>query len=415
MTYALGVERDLSGIRLPRWGAVVESDGVVPWVVVDADGVPVEPIQRFLRDFVAQGNRPGSVRSYAYGLLRWWRWLKVVGVEWDRATSAEVRDLVLWLGQAAKPRRSPRTKSATTAGSINPITRKRCLDDSYQPRTVRHGNAVVRSFYEFWIETGSGPLLNPVMLDRRGSRSGAHHNPLEPFRAEGRVRYNPKVPKRRPREIPDEQWKTLFKSLRCNRDRALLALAVSNGARASEILALRGVDLDWGDQRVRVVRKGTGAEQWLPASSEAFVWIRLYLAEVGPADPNEPLWVTVRRRDRGAGPVRTPLNYEALRAVFRRINALLGTNYTMHDLRHTCSLRMARDEHLSLRDVQVILGHAHLSTTADTYLVEEEDQVIRRVLEHLERAEARRSQSAPPVADGYTAADLSVLFAGMPA
>ena len=49
----------------------------------------------------------------------------MVGVEWDRATSAEARDLVLWLGQAVKPRRSPRTKSATTAGSINPITRKR--------------------------------------------------------------------------------------------------------------------------------------------------------------------------------------------------------------------------------------------------------------------------------------------------
>ncbi len=62
------------------------------------------------------------------------------------------------------------------------------------------------------------------------------------------------------------------------------------------------------------------------------------------------------------------MNYEALRAVFRRVNVLLGANYSAHDLRHTCSLRMARDEHLSLRDVQVILGHAHLSTTADVYL-----------------------------------------------
>lgn len=413
--YALDVERDLASVRLPRWGAVVEGDGVLPWLVVDANGVPVEPICRFLRDFVARGNRPGSVRSYAYGLLRWWRWLRAVGVEWDKASSAEVRDLVLWLGQAVKPRRSPRTASAVTAGGINPITRKRYLDDSYQPRTVRHGNAVVRSFYEFWGEMGEGPLVNPVVLDRRAGRARAHHNPLEPFRAEGRVRYNPKVPKRRPREIPDERWKTLFGALRCNRDRALLALAVSNGARASEVLALRGVDLDWGEQRVRVVRKGTGAEQWLPASSEAFVWIRLYLAEAGPVDLHEPLWVTVRRRDQGTGLVRQPLNYEALRAVFRRINVFLGTNYTMHDLRHTCSLRMARDEHLSLRDVQVILGHAHLSTTADTYLVEEEDQVIRRVLEHLQRAEERRAQPVPPVADGYAAADLSVLFAGLPA
>ncbi|MFF4507620.1 hypothetical protein [Streptomyces sp. NPDC001401] len=202
------VERDLGSIRLPRWGKVVPSEGVVPWLVVDPDGVPVDPVRRYLRDFVAR-NRPGSVRSYAYALLRWWRWLRVVQVEWDRATSAEVRDLVLWLKQTTKPRISPRTKSVSTAGMVNPITRKRNPGDQYQPRTIRHSNAVVRSFYEFWIETGHGPLVNPVPLDRRGSRPHAHHNPLDPFGPEGRIRYNPKIPKARPREIPDERWNDL--------------------------------------------------------------------------------------------------------------------------------------------------------------------------------------------------------------
>ncbi len=74
--------------------------GVVPWLVVDPAGEPVEPILRFLRDFAARDNRAGSVRSYCYALLRWWRWLKVIEVEWDEVTSAEVRDFVLWLGQA---------------------------------------------------------------------------------------------------------------------------------------------------------------------------------------------------------------------------------------------------------------------------------------------------------------------------
>ena len=169
-------------IRLPCWGRVVLTGGVVPWVVVDPAGEPVEPILRFLRDFVARDNRRGSVRSYCWALLRWWRWLKVIEVEWDEVTSAEVRD------------------------------------DFYQPRTVQHGNAVVRSFYEFWIEAGSGPLVNPVVLDRRGGRAHAHHNPLEPFRAGGRIRYSPKIPRRRPRGIPDEQWNALFAALRSNRD-----------------------------------------------------------------------------------------------------------------------------------------------------------------------------------------------------
>ena len=69
------VERDIAAIRLPQWGRVVEAEAeaVVPWLVVGPDGSPVEPVKRFLRDFVARGNRAGSVRSYAYGLLQWWR------------------------------------------------------------------------------------------------------------------------------------------------------------------------------------------------------------------------------------------------------------------------------------------------------------------------------------------------------
>jgi integrase/recombinase XerD len=407
------VERDIGSIRLPRWGRVVSVEGVVPWLVVDDGGVPVEPIRRYLSDFVAGDTSTGSVRGYAFVLLRWWRWLRAVDVAWDKATPAEVRDLVLWLTQARKHnRRRPRSTSVATAGTVNPVTRKRYLSDRYEPRTIRHSNAVIRAFYEYWIEeVGTGPLINPVQLARRGRRANAHHNPLEPFRPEGRIRYNPKVPKRQVREIPDERWKQLFAGLRSNRDRAILALTVSNGARAGEVLGVRGVDLDWGDQLVRVTRKGSGAEQWLPASPEAFVWIRLYLAELAtPLDPNEPLWWTLRRRDRGGGPRRQPLNYDALRAVFRRVNALLSTNYSMHDLRHTASLRMARDQALSLTDVQLILGHAHLSTTADVYMIEDEVQVIRRVQRHLLDREHRAQQPPAPIAAGYNAADLEILL-----
>ncbi|MGI5290426.1 hypothetical protein ACQEVF_44815 [Nonomuraea polychroma] len=47
---------------------------------------------------------------------------------------------------------------------------------------------------------------------------------------------------------------------------------------------------------------------------------------------------------------------------------------SMHDLRHTCAVPM-------LRDVQVMLGHAHLSTT-EIYLVEDDEVVIDRVRRH---------------------------------
>ncbi|MET4047249.1 hypothetical protein BJD99_08365 [Rhodococcus sp. 1163] len=94
-----------------------------------------------LTDFVAQDNSDECVRSYAHGLLRWWRLLHAIGVEWDKATPAEGRDLVLWLTHATKTRLSPRTKSTTTAGTVNPITRKRYPGDRYAACTIRHSNA----------------------------------------------------------------------------------------------------------------------------------------------------------------------------------------------------------------------------------------------------------------------------------
>ncbi|WP_175637570.1 site-specific integrase, partial [Frankia sp. CcI156] len=182
--------RVIEAIRLPLWGSVVASDGVVPWRLVDGLGEPVEPVEVFLRDFVAQGRSANSVRSYALALLRWWRFLVAVGVAWDRVSPAEVRDFVLWLGQATKPVAAARVGSRATVGQVNPVTRKRHLGDGYGPATVRHSNAVLRTFYEFWLERGEGPLVNPVVLARAGrGRAHAHHNPLEAFRPEGRLRY----------------------------------------------------------------------------------------------------------------------------------------------------------------------------------------------------------------------------------
>jgi hypothetical protein len=50
-------------------------------------------------------------------------------------------------------------------------------------------------------------------------------------------------------------------------------------------------------------------------------------------------------------------------AMFTRANAALGSNWTLHDLRHTAAYRMVRDPQMPLTDVRWVLGHAHLSTT----------------------------------------------------
>lgn len=84
-----------------------------------------------------------GMRGYAFGLLRWWRWLGVVDAGWNRAASVEARDFVLWLWAAEKPRRPARTHSAATARTTNSITGKTYLGGSAdRERSLRHGQAL---------------------------------------------------------------------------------------------------------------------------------------------------------------------------------------------------------------------------------------------------------------------------------
>jgi len=351
-----------------------------PYRVVAPDGTTVVAVAAFLADLQAAGRSVATLRSYALDLLRWFRFLWALGLPWEGAGRVEARDFSRWLQLRA-----------------------------YAPSVRAHSETVLRSFYEFHREEGGGPILNPFPLDgrRRGGRANAHHNPMEPHRDERVGRYRPQVPARSPRAIPDSAFDDIFARLRSHRDRALVAFYVSTGARASELLSVTQGGVDPGRQVISVVRKGSGAIQELPASSDAFVWLRLYQIEMevqAPTGRHLPLWWTLRR------PLR-PLTYHAAHRMFERVNQAAGSSATLHALRHTAAYRMAEDPALPLTDVQAVLGHAHLSTT-QIYLTPRREDVIRRVLAH--HADQRRQAAdrrAPPPAPGYRPESLAVLFA----
>jgi integrase len=209
-----------------------------------------------------------------------------------------------------------------------------------------------------------------------------------------------------PRAIPDKKFDELFAELSCHRDRALVVFWISTGARASELLGAKRADADPGRQLISVVRKGSRILQEVPASPDAFVWLRLYQAEMDGlvvAGADDPLWWTLRRPFRA-------LNYHAARAMFLPANAVLGANWTLHDLRHSAAYRMARDPDMPLTDVQWVLGHAHLSTT-QLYVTAPLEDVIESVLAHHRRRSEQRARTDPPQpTSGYRPETLDVLF-----
>ena len=166
---------------------------------------------------------------------------------------------------------------------MNPVTGKATSGENYAARTRRHARAVIRSFYEYHREMHGLPLVNPFP-QAKGTEEGqlnAHHNPMQPFRQPSRrAQYQPKEPKPAPRSIPDQAFSDLFAGLACNRDRALIAFYISTGARASELLGVPQGLVAPEEQTIGVVRKGSRALQHLPASADAFVWLRLYQQEM---------------------------------------------------------------------------------------------------------------------------------------
>jgi integrase len=391
----------LDGRReLPRLGAVrAGTTGSVPFVVVDEQDVEVEPCSAFLRDLMLTDMSPLTGRSYANDLLRWWRLLGVLGVGWDHANRAEVEVLVGWMRSADNPQRHRRRPSSPPAGSVNRRTGKQSLRQGYAPATINHALSVIGSFYDFHARFGRGPVTNPVPVNPGRRARLAHRSPIEAQAEHRRASLRQKKPVLLPRAIPDGLVEELIGAMRCWRDRALLALYLSSGARASELLGVRGGQVDWTRQQVWVVSKGTRVLQPVPASPEAMRFLARYFDEHGTPAADEVIWRTLRGEPQ-------PLSYFAARRVLQRANKRLGTDWTLHDLRHTTIERMTSDSRLTLPEVMAVSRHQRLSSL-DPYLRPRVDDIFDRLQRHY--TQPKPVQRLTP---GYDAEDFRTVFGG---
>lgn len=394
------------GEELPGTGAVRAGvTASLPFVVVDGHGEEVEPFSAFLRDLMLTDMSPLTARSYAQDLLRWWRLLLVLEVEWDRASRADVEVLVGWMRSADNPQRnrnpSPLTSEPTSTSepSVNHRTGKRALGLGYAPATINHALSVLSSFYTFHAQFGRGPVANPVPASSARRARLAHRSPLEPPAQHHRAPLRQKSAELVPRSIPDDLATELLAAMRSTRDRALLALFLSTGARASELLGVTGDRVDWTRQQLWVISKGTRAVQPVPTSPEALRLLAVYFDERGTPAAEEVIWRTLRGQPR-------PLSYFAARRVLQRANDLLGTDWTLHDLRHTTIERMTADPNLTLEDVMAVTRHQHV-TSLDPYLRPRVEEVFDRLQQHY----AAPSPATTPT-PGYDADDFKTVFGG---
>jgi integrase/recombinase XerD len=142
------------------------------------------------------------------------------------------------------------------------------------------------------------------------------------------------------------------------RDRAMLETLYATGLRVSELVAMKSHEANLEAGVVRVLGKGA-KERLVPLGEEAVHWISRYVSEArlalkGKREPRA-LFITAR----GAGMTR-----QAFWHLVRRYGAraIPGKRLSPHMLRHAFATHLI-NHGADLRVVQLLLGHADISTT----------------------------------------------------
>ena len=217
-------------------------------------------------------------------------------------------------------------------------------------------------------------LANQLARGRRGSSSARVLSTLRRFYRyqvrENKVKadpcaqvLSPKTGRPLPRSLSEAQVEDLLNAPDTKqslglRDRAMLELLYATGLRVSELVRLSLLEVNADVGVVRIVGKGN-KERLVPLGEQAINWLNRYLtnarADLLGEHKSEVVFVTAR----GSGMTRQAFWY-----LIKRYAAQAGVTQTLspHTLRHAFATHLL-NHGADLRSVQMLLGHADLSTT----------------------------------------------------
>jgi len=142
------------------------------------------------------------------------------------------------------------------------------------------------------------------------------------------------------------------------RDKAMLEILYASGLRVSELVTLKVVNVSLDMGVLSVMGKG-GKERMVPLGEEALLWLSRYLSDARQlilgTTISDALFVT----QRGAAMTRQAFWYLIKR---RALQAGLARLPSPHVLRHAFATHLL-NHGADLRVVQMLLGHADISTT----------------------------------------------------
>ena len=208
-----------------------------------------------------------------------------------------------------------------------------------KPRTTSRLVSSLKRFYQFAL--------------REGLRSDDPAAELD----------SPKLPRSLPKSLSEEEVEAILGAPNVEtpqglRDRAMLETLYASGLRVSELVGLKAQQVSLDMNVIRVLGKGS-KERLTPLGEEAAAWIARYQREARPlllgARKSDALFVTAR-----GGPM-TRQSFWLLVKRYAQA-AAIGRAISPHTLRHAFATHLI-NHGADLRVVQLLLGHADISTT----------------------------------------------------
>jgi len=264
----------------------------------------------FRRDLIAAGTSPRTIAAYERDLGQLAAWAKGSGMNPEQVGHKDLRRYAASLSAAGRA-----------------------------PATVARKLAAIRGFYGFLLRTGRVGQ-NPADLVSAPRRKAKLPQVLTAAQMSSML---DAVPSATPLEI---------------RDRAMFELAYSCGLRSEEVLTLTVDSIDFDDELIRVLGKGS-KHRLVPVGEPARRAVELYLAKARPTlivDPAEKV-LFLSRNGR-------PLSASDLtrRLAVRMREAAAASGVSPHALRHSFATHLLEGG-ADLRTIQELLGHASISTT----------------------------------------------------
>lgn len=273
-----------------------------------------ETHQEVLDDFIDQlwleeGLARNTLESYRRDLAQLAEWLEKRSSLLLEATQADLEGYLAF--------KSPRSK----------------------PRSIGRLIASLRRFYRYWLREGKISVDPTLQLD------------------------SPKLPRSLPKSLTEDDVVALLKAPDENqplglRDRAMLETLYATGLRVSELVGLKVSEVSLSDGVVRATGKGSKT-RLVPLGEESIDWIRRYMEEARSQILHGQLADSLFVTQRGGAMTRQAFWY-----IIKRYALIGGIHKPLspHTLRHAFATHLL-NHGADLRVVQMLLGHADISTT----------------------------------------------------